>query len=75
MRYLKNFSGDAQKENVYFGPNFIDLEFDLQEQFYQYLADRHIDDDLAQFITQYADLKEQKEYLAFLQCADKFIKK
>ncbi|KAF1318542.1 Mitochondrial glyco protein, partial [Globisporangium splendens] len=74
VRFLNDFSADAEKDNLYFGPNFADMELDVQEKFYDYLAERKIDDDLAQFITQYADLKEQREYLSFLESAKAFIK-
>lgn len=75
VRFLRDFAADAEKESHYFGPNFVDLELDVQEKFYDYLAARKIDDELAQFITQYADLKEQREYLAFLESAEQFVKK
>lgn len=74
VRYLKDFAKDAEDETLYFGPNFIDLELDVQDHFYSYLAERKIDDELAQFITQFADLKEQREYLAFLQDSARFVK-
>ncbi|KAG6572516.1 Mitochondrial glycoprotein [Phytophthora cinnamomi] len=74
VRYLANFAKDAEDETLYFGPNFIDLELDVQDHFYSYLAQRKIDDELAQFITQFADLKEQREYLAFLEDAEGFVK-
>lgn len=75
VRYLGDFAKEAKNEDLYFGPNFVDLELDLQEAFHKYLLDRHIDDELAQFVTQYADLKEQREYLGFLESAASFIKK
>lgn len=74
VRYLSDFAKDAEDETLYFGPNFIDLELDVQDQFYSYLAQRKIDDELAQFITQFADLKEQREYTAFLEDAESFVK-
>lgn len=74
VRFLNNAETDADKDDLYAGPNFIDLELDVQEQFYNYLAARKVDDELAQFITQYADLKEQREYLAFLESASRFVK-
>ncbi|GMF20790.1 unnamed protein product [Phytophthora lilii] len=74
VRFLSDYSKDAEDETLYFGPNFIDLELDVQDKFYSYLAERKIDDELAQFITQYADLKEQREYLAFLEDAETFVK-
>ncbi|GLE02547.1 hypothetical protein PINS_up011385 [Pythium insidiosum] len=74
VRFLQDVSKDAKDESLYFGPNFVELELDLQESLYDYLAARHIDDDLAQFITQFAELKEQREYLSFLESAAKFVK-
>ncbi|KAG7387657.1 hypothetical protein PHYPSEUDO_013907 [Phytophthora pseudosyringae] len=74
VRYLSDFAKEAEDETLYFGPNFIDLELDVQDKFYGYLAERKIDDELAQFITQFADLKEQREYLAFLEDAETFVK-
>ncbi|EGZ26857.1 hypothetical protein PHYSODRAFT_538644 [Phytophthora sojae] len=74
VRYLADFAKEAEDETLYFGPNFIDLELDVQDHFYRYLADRKIDDELAQFITQFADLKEQREYTAFLEDAETFVK-
>ncbi|POM77395.1 Mitochondrial glyco protein [Phytophthora palmivora] len=73
VRYLSDFEKDAEDETLYFGPSFIDLELDVQDKFYNYLAERKIDDELAQFITQFADLKEQREYLAFLEDTETFI--
>ncbi|CEG39062.1 mitochondrial glyco protein [Plasmopara halstedii] len=74
LRYFKDFAKEDEDETRYFGPEFIDLELDVQDNFYSYLADRNIDDALAQFITQFADLKEQREYLAFLEDAETFVK-
>uniref|UniRef100_M4B837 Mitochondrial glyco protein n=1 Tax=Hyaloperonospora arabidopsidis (strain Emoy2) TaxID=559515 RepID=M4B837_HYAAE len=73
VRYLSDFAKDAEDETLYFGPDFIDLELDVQDKFYCYLAERKIDDELAQFISQFADLKEQREYLAFLEDAASFV--
>ncbi|CAH0473641.1 unnamed protein product [Peronospora belbahrii] len=74
VRYLHDFAKDDEDETLYFGPNFIDLELDVQDKFYSYLAERKIDDELAQFIAQFADLKEQREYLTFLEDAETFVK-
>lgn len=74
VRFLKDVAAAEDKEDLYLGPNFIDLELDVQEHFYNYLAARKVDDDLAQFITQFADLKEQRQYLAFLESTAKFVK-
>ncbi|RLN69678.1 hypothetical protein BBJ28_00019625 [Nothophytophthora sp. Chile5] len=74
VRFLKDAVKDVEDEALYVGPTFMDLELDVQDKLYGYLADRKIDDELAQFITQYADLKEQREYLAFLQDTAAFVK-
>jgi complement component 1 Q subcomponent-binding protein len=76
MSFLNDINDANNEENSkrYLGPDFIDLEPDLQEQFYEFLAQHHIDDDLARFIVEYADFKEQKEYLSFLEQTLKFIK-
>jgi complement component 1 Q subcomponent-binding protein len=74
VRFLHDVTADSDKDDLYLGPNFIDLELDVQEHFYSYLAARKVNDDLAQFITQFADLKEQREYLSFLEDTAKFVK-
>ncbi|ETW09866.1 hypothetical protein H310_00318 [Aphanomyces invadans] len=66
-------TADDLKDSDYEGPRFADLEEDVQEAFANYLDERHINDDLANFITQFADLKEQKEYVTFLENTQKFI--
>ncbi|EQC34039.1 hypothetical protein SDRG_08254 [Saprolegnia diclina VS20] len=65
-------NADEVDNSAYHGPRFIDLENDVQEAFADYLNDRHINDDLANFIMEYADLKEQKEYVTFLENVQKF---
>ncbi|KAF0684108.1 Aste57867_23895 [Aphanomyces stellatus] len=65
-------TADELNDSDYQGPRFADLEEDVQEAFADYLNERHINDDLANFITQFADLKEQKEYVTFLEGAHKF---
>lgn len=58
----------------YQGPNFDDLEADLQSAFIEYLAERYVDDTLAIFIEAYADYKEQQLYLEWLSDVHAFIK-
>ncbi|OQS02052.1 hypothetical protein THRCLA_05548 [Thraustotheca clavata] len=65
-------NSDEVDNNVYHGPRFMDLENDVQEAFADYLNDRHINDELANFIMEYSDLKEQKEYVTFLENVQKF---
>lgn len=72
--YFEGADGLAKEESTtYTGPHFQELEEPLQEEFMKYLADRSINDELAQFIVQYAEIKEQKEYVHFLDKARSFV--
>ncbi|KAJ1408544.1 mitochondrial glycoprotein, partial [Ochromonadaceae sp. CCMP2298] len=51
---------------LYGGPKFYDLDEELQSSFYEYLAERKIDDDLSYFVLAYSREKEQKEYVNWL---------
>ena len=61
-----NKSKAEQEEEVYGGPVFDQLDESVQDAFYEYLADRKIDDDLAFFVLAYSRDKEQKEYINWL---------
>ena len=54
----------------YQGPEFFELAADLQDAFDGYLVDEvGIDEDMAAFISMYADYKEQTQYVEFLESA------
>lgn len=55
-----------QRQNVYAGPPFGNLDEDLQVLLERYLDERGIDTRLAQFVPEYIDFKEQKEYVRWL---------
>lgn len=57
---------DFARQGVYAGPPFNNLDEDLQVMFDRYLADRGINENLALFIPDYIDYKEQKEYVQWL---------
>eukprot|EP00903_Cladosiphon_okamuranus_P007761 g7517.t1 len=59
--------------SLYRGPDFNELDPDLQNALYDYLKERNIDDDLAAFICMYADQKEQNEYTNWLGEVAKFV--
>eukprot|EP01018_Ginkgo_biloba_P026047 Gb_00756 [translate_table: standard] len=59
----------------YEGPNFRDLEENLQEAFNEYLEVRGIDGNLSNFLHQYMLSKNQKEYLQWLQIVKSFMEK
>lgn len=54
-------------DELYSGPKFDDLDPDLQSAFYDYLAERNIDDDLSFFVQTYSQDKEQREYIRWLK--------
>ena len=66
VRYVPAGSASSDKL-LYAGPVFDHLDGELYKAFYSYLADRAIDDDLANFITSYSLEKEQNEYANWLQ--------
>ncbi len=61
--------------DVYSGPNFDELDEGMQEEIYQYLEDRHINESLSQFVYVYAGNKEQKEYVNWLHSLNDFVRK
>jgi complement component 1 Q subcomponent-binding protein len=68
-------SGEAahKAQGVYAGPPFGSLDEDLQILMERFLEERGITQALAVFVPDYMDVKEQKEYLSFLEGMKKFI--
>ncbi|KAJ3045246.1 Mitochondrial acidic protein mam33 [Rhizophlyctis rosea] len=66
--------GDWTRRGKYGGPVFHDLDEGLQDTFHEYLRERGFDEQLAEFLPQYVELKEQKEYTAWLGNVEKFVK-
>lgn len=62
----KSFESDWKRRGVYAGPPFGNLDDELQALMDNYLGERGINDELALFIPDYIDYKEQKEYLRWL---------
>jgi len=60
-------------EKMYSGPPFPQLDEDLQVLLESYLAERGVDTELAIFIPEYIDVKEQKEYLGWLKKVKEFV--
>ena len=69
---LQSGSDGEIDHELYGGPVFDQLDEGLQDAFYDYLEDRHIDDDLCFFVLSYARHKEQAEYVNWLQNVLKF---
>ena len=68
------FSG-AEASAAYGGPIFDELDETLQNAFYDFLAQRGVDDELAGRIADYCSSKEQTEYVSFLEAVQKFVSK
>jgi complement component 1 Q subcomponent-binding protein, mitochondrial len=58
---------DWKRKSVYAGPPFGNLDEDLQVLLEKYLGDRGINAQLALFVPEYIDFKEQKEYVNWLK--------
>ena len=56
-----------QEEEVYGGPVFDQLDETLQDAFFEYLADRKVDNDMAFFVLTYSRNKEQREYMTWMK--------
>ena len=54
------------------GPKYEDLDEKVQDELRVYLDQRNINDGLAEFVGEFAALKEQKDYLTFLKRLKEF---
>lgn len=57
---------DFARANVYAGPPFQNLDPELQSMLERYLDERGINEQLASFVPDYMDHKEQREYVQWL---------
>jgi complement component 1 Q subcomponent-binding protein, mitochondrial len=64
---------DWERRGVYAGPPFGNLDEDLQVLLERYLDERGINTQLALFIPDYIDFKEQKEYMRWLENVKGFV--
>ncbi|KAI0298648.1 mitochondrial glycoprotein [Multifurca ochricompacta] len=64
---------DWKRRGLYIGPQFETLDLSLQEEFEKFLQERGINESLAFFVPEYAQYKEQKEYVGWLNKVKKFI--
>lgn len=64
---------DWARRGLYMGPQFETLDENVQAQFESYLAERGIATNLALFIPNYAELKEQREYCHWLTNVKEFV--
>ncbi|KAM6503220.1 Mitochondrial glycoprotein [Amanita muscaria] len=64
---------DWKRRGLYIGPQFDTLDATVQEEFEKYLQERGINESLALFIPEYAEYKEQQEYIRWLSNVKTFI--
>ncbi|KAH9916979.1 mitochondrial glycoprotein [Epithele typhae] len=64
---------DWKRRGYYIGPTFETLDATLQEEFDHFLEERGINSALAYFIPEYAEHKEQKEYVSWLTSIKSFV--
>lgn len=55
------------RQHVYAGPPFGNLDSDLQAMLERYLDERGVNSQLATFVPDYIDYKEQREYVRWLE--------
>ncbi|KAJ7567756.1 hypothetical protein O6H91_01G005600 [Diphasiastrum complanatum] len=71
VAYLEN---PSDKELVYDGPEFVELDEELQKQFQRFLESRGVNEELGHFLMQYMPEKERQEYVRWLKNVEAFIK-
>ncbi|KAL9547248.1 hypothetical protein MBANPS3_006252 [Mucor bainieri] len=64
---------DWQRRGLYIGPQFAELDESLQTLFERYLEERGVNAALANFLPDYVEYKEQKEYTQWLQNMKNFV--
>lgn len=62
-----------ERQDLYVGPPFGNLDEDLQILLERYLDERGINTALAIFVPDYIDMKEQKEYVRWLENVKGFV--
>ncbi|EIM88979.1 regulatory protein suaprga1 [Stereum hirsutum FP-91666 SS1] len=64
---------DWKRRGLYIGPQFDTLDVSVQDEFDKFLEERGINESLAFFVPEYAEFKEQKEYVRWLNNVKTFI--
>ncbi|KAH9962824.1 mitochondrial glycoprotein [Russula dissimulans] len=64
---------DWKRRGLFIGPQFETLDLGLQEELEKFLQERGINESLALFIPEYAQFKEQKEYVDWLGKVKNFV--
>ncbi|KIR67283.1 hypothetical protein I312_102628 [Cryptococcus bacillisporus CA1280] len=69
----KGAEGDWERRSRYMGPQFDHLDETVQEAFGSYLAERGVDESLADFVLSYCEHKEQKDYVSWINQVRGFV--
>jgi len=64
---------DWKRRGLYIGPQFDTLDVAVQEEIEKWLQERGINENLAMFIPEYSEFKEQKEYVRWLENVKNFV--
>ena len=67
LAYAKTAEKDWDRQSLYGGPPFENLDEELQKYFELYLEERGINSELANVIPDYIQVKEQNEYVRWLE--------
>ncbi|VVA91485.1 unnamed protein product [Arabis nemorensis] len=59
--------------NAYIGPEFEEMEDELQDSLYRFLEERGISDDLAVFLHQYMKNKYKAEYIRWMETVKSYV--
>ncbi|KAJ3546346.1 hypothetical protein NMY22_g2083 [Coprinellus aureogranulatus] len=64
---------DWKRRGMYIGPQFDTLDLGLQEEIDKFLQERGVNENVALFIPEYAEWKEQNEYVKWLGKVKNFV--
>ncbi|KCV68605.1 hypothetical protein H696_04898 [Fonticula alba] len=70
----RELNDEYKRSLIYSGPNFNTLPEDLQRTWFEFLGERKIDAAMSDFIPQYIDYKENKDYIGWLNDISRFLK-
>jgi complement component 1 Q subcomponent-binding protein len=73
LAHAQNAELAHKRQELYVGPPFGNLDEDLQVLLERYLDERGINTALALFVPDYIDMKEQKEYVGWLENVKGFV--
>ncbi|KAI9370138.1 mitochondrial glycoprotein [Aspergillus egyptiacus] len=73
LAHAETAEKDWARQSLYAGPPFENLDEDLQTYLERYLEERGINSELANMIPDYIQVKEQKEYVRWLENVKNFV--